>query len=278
MIKKETGKKREFSTGAKKQAASGKGTPVLFPGDAYLDISKHFEDGAETYEARNWEAGIPLSELVNSLERHIAQFKMNMTDESHLRAIAWNAVVLLATKLRIENGLLPGGLDDMPKYGTSISISDILKERRAAASKNCDKEINKHCNQILEGTTPGFIDAKELTEELGLGNDMLKKLLGPKEVENIMYCRDCIHHIPNGTACLQGIILSGEDQEVGTCSHFERNHKKMVHYGFYNSSEPPLDSLFKIACGLFAIDVDYTILKNKVTCKDCKQTEIYRGK
>ncbi|HDY88779.1 MAG TPA: hypothetical protein ENH82_11800, partial [bacterium] len=77
-IKTESGKKREFSTGAKKQAAKGKGTPVLFPPDAYLEVSKHFEEGAEHYSARNWEKGIPLSELINSLERHIAQEKMGL--------------------------------------------------------------------------------------------------------------------------------------------------------------------------------------------------------
>ena len=60
-IRKESGKEREFKTGARKQNAEGKGTPSLFPGDAYLEICKHFEDGAEHYEPRNWEKGIPVS-------------------------------------------------------------------------------------------------------------------------------------------------------------------------------------------------------------------------
>lgn len=116
MIKKESGEKREFSTGAKKQAAEGKGTPVLIPGDALLDLAKHFEEGAVIHGSRNWEAGIPLQEILNSLERHIQEEKMGLTDESHDRAIAWNAIVYLATKLRIKNGLLPKELDDMPRY------------------------------------------------------------------------------------------------------------------------------------------------------------------
>jgi len=115
MIKKEQGEKREFSTGAQKQNAEGKGTPVLFPPDAYIDMSKHFEAGAELHGSRNWEKGIPLSEIINSLERHIAQEKMGLTDERHDRAIAWNAIVYLATKLRIEAGILPKELDDIPK-------------------------------------------------------------------------------------------------------------------------------------------------------------------
>jgi len=115
-IKEVDGPKREFSTGAESQDASGKGTPVLVPGDAILDIAKHFENGAAIYGARNWEKGIPLSEQLNSLERHLQQEKMGLTDEPHARALAWRAVVYLATKLRIEAGILPAELDDMPVY------------------------------------------------------------------------------------------------------------------------------------------------------------------
>ncbi len=112
-IKKEPGEKRTFSTGAKKQAAAGKGTPVLVPGDAIIDVAIHFEKGADVHGARNWEKGIPLSELLNSLERHLQQLKLGMIDEPHGRAMVWNAIVYLATKLRIERGQLPANLDDM---------------------------------------------------------------------------------------------------------------------------------------------------------------------
>ncbi len=115
MIKKEFGKRRSFLTGAKKQFAEGKGTPVLIPPDAVLDVAIHFEEGGELHGERNWEKGIPLSELMNSLERHIQQEKLGLTDERHDRAIVWNALVYLATKLRIQKGILPKELDDIPK-------------------------------------------------------------------------------------------------------------------------------------------------------------------
>ncbi|KKN03325.1 hypothetical protein LCGC14_1108670, partial [marine sediment metagenome] len=95
-IKVEQGERRKFSTGAEKQASAGKGTPVLVPGDAVIDVSKHFENGAVVHGDRNWEKGIPLSEILNSLERHLQQEKMGMTDEPHARALAWNALVYLA--------------------------------------------------------------------------------------------------------------------------------------------------------------------------------------
>ncbi len=115
-IKIESGEKREFITGAKSQASVGKGTPVLVPGDAILDIAKLFEKGAAIYSPRNWEKGIPLSEILNSLERHLQQEKMGQTGENHARALAWRAVIYLATKLRIAEGLLPDSLNDMPDY------------------------------------------------------------------------------------------------------------------------------------------------------------------
>ena len=110
------------STGAESQDASGKGTPVLVPGDAILDIAKHFENGASIYGPRNWEKGIPLSEQLNSLERHLQQEKMGLTDEPHARALAWRAVVYLATKLRIEAGILPAELADMPVYKKDLIL------------------------------------------------------------------------------------------------------------------------------------------------------------
>lgn len=115
-IKQEDGPNRKFSTGAEKQTAEGKGTPVLVPGDAILDVAKHFENGASIYGTRNWEKGLPLSEILNSLERHLQQEKMGLIDEPHARALAWNAIVYLATKLRIEAGLLSSELADMPNY------------------------------------------------------------------------------------------------------------------------------------------------------------------
>ena len=123
-IKIEDGPKREFPTGAKRQASAGKGTPVLVPGDAIIDVAKHFEKGAEVYEERNWEKGIPLSKILNSLERHLQAEKMGLTDEPHARALVWNALIYLATKLRIENGLLPAELNDMPVY-TKVSPEKI---------------------------------------------------------------------------------------------------------------------------------------------------------
>ena len=153
-IKIESGERREFSTGAESQASSGKGTPVLVPGDAIIDIAKHFENGAAIYGARNWEKGIPLSEQLNSLERHLQQEKMGMTDEPHARALAWRAVCYLATKLRIENGLLPAELDDMPVYTTP---EERLDKQEIGVTDEVAKEF---------GLTKTIEEVVEINEEL----------------------------------------------------------------------------------------------------------------
>ena len=142
MIKKEQGGKRTFSTGAKRQNADKKPRPGLFPGDAYLAISQHFADGAAVYDDRNWEKGLPLNSIIDSLERHIAQEKMGLTDESHDLALAWNAVVYLATKLRIKAGLLPAELDDMPKYK---EVPTVLKCSYCGGTGWCDGHVCCFC-------------------------------------------------------------------------------------------------------------------------------------
>jgi len=187
-IRKETGEKREFSTGAKRQAAAGKGTPVLFPGDAYLEVCKHFEEGAIHYSGRNWEKGLPLSTFIDSIERHIAQEKMGLTDESHDRAIAWNGICYLATKLRIKAGILPAELDDLcgayreiPKaikvetengfkisrVRTTDGVSRyyIIPERNEGYLWN-DLKLHKYCcTNLPPRDTEGYFSTKKAAEE-----------------------------------------------------------------------------------------------------------------
>ncbi len=177
MIKKEKGKKREFSTGAKRQAAVGKGLPSLFPGDAYIDISKHFEHGAEHYDARNWEKGLPLASIIDSLERHIAAEKMGLTDESHARALAWNAVVYLAIKLRIENGILPKELDDMPKY------------KKVEGAITCYKDFDGPKIRDM-----GMCDYDSETDSCA-GKCVPSRLKAPPNYRAMGYCPECVEKI-----------------------------------------------------------------------------------
>ena len=132
-IKREEGPVRTFETGAHRQCAAGKGLPSLFPPDAYIDICKHFEYGAVMHGDRNWEKGMTLSSYIDSVERHITAIKMGLTDEPHARAMAWNAICYLATKLRIEAKLLPASLDNIERIYQDPPVQDPTQLKAAEA-------------------------------------------------------------------------------------------------------------------------------------------------
>lgn len=113
----ESGKEnREFSTGAVRDNATGKGAPVLISPYFIDRLAKHLEKGAIKYESRNWEKGIPLSECMNSLLRHITSLIKGNEDEDHCAAAICNLMFYLHIKEMIEQGKLPDTLDDMPNY------------------------------------------------------------------------------------------------------------------------------------------------------------------
>ncbi len=91
-----------------------KGRWDLLPYRTLQKVSVHFEKGAARYEARNWEKGIPLGEYLNSAMRHLWKWWLGKTDEDHLVAFVWNAMCMMDTYLRIQEGTLPESLDNRP--------------------------------------------------------------------------------------------------------------------------------------------------------------------
>ena len=111
---KDSGNRRVFETGGQRDIQEGKGRMDLLPMRALIELSKHFEEGAKKYEDRNWEKGIPIHSFLDSGLRHIAQFMSGKNDEPHLKAACWNLICCLDTIIRIEEGLLPQDLFDIP--------------------------------------------------------------------------------------------------------------------------------------------------------------------
>lgn len=62
---------------------------------AYLELSKHYADGAKKYADRNMEKGIPFHCCIDSAMRHYVKFKRGDKDEPHDRAFMWNIFTLL---------------------------------------------------------------------------------------------------------------------------------------------------------------------------------------
>lgn len=64
---------------------------------AMLELSKHFEAGAEKYGERNWKKGIPVHCYIDSGVRHFLKRAAGETDEPHGRAFMWNIVCCIWT-------------------------------------------------------------------------------------------------------------------------------------------------------------------------------------
>jgi hypothetical protein len=111
---KDSGKRQQFKTGAKRDTQDGKGRFDLLPVNAMFRLACHFENGAKKYGDSNWLRGIPLKRYLDSLLRHAFKLAGGLDDEDHLAAIAWNAMCLLETQELIRQGKLPKELNDLP--------------------------------------------------------------------------------------------------------------------------------------------------------------------
>ena len=86
----DSGERREFSSGAVRDMASGKGLMVVLPAAAILRLSKHYEHGADKYGRWNYNLGVPVSSFMDSALRHIMKYLDGWDDEDHLAAAAFN--------------------------------------------------------------------------------------------------------------------------------------------------------------------------------------------
>jgi hypothetical protein len=58
----------------------------------FLEVAKHFEDGAKKYGPDNWRRGIPVECYIDSAIRHYMKWLRGDKDESHSRAFCWNVM------------------------------------------------------------------------------------------------------------------------------------------------------------------------------------------
>lgn len=63
----------------------------------FLEVSKHFEDGAKKYGEYNWQKGIPTHCYIDSGVRHLLKWIRNDNDEPHDRAFVWNILCCIWT-------------------------------------------------------------------------------------------------------------------------------------------------------------------------------------
>ncbi len=124
---KDSGERREFSTGSVRDVRSGKGRFDLVSPIAHKRLAKHYENGSNKYGDWNWSKGQNLSSYMDSLERHANAYKEGLRDEDNLAAIAWNAFAMMHTEEMIKRGRLPKELDDMQDF-TDNTTKDCCAE------------------------------------------------------------------------------------------------------------------------------------------------------
>ena len=56
----------------------------------FLEVAKHFEEGAKKYGENNWQKGIPVHCYIDSAVRHYLKWLRGDNDEPHDRAFVWN--------------------------------------------------------------------------------------------------------------------------------------------------------------------------------------------
>jgi hypothetical protein len=113
---KDSGTRRTFDTGAKRDAATGKGRYDLISPLALRRLAVLLEKGAVKYDARNWEKGMPLSVFFDCAVRHLYKHLAGMRDEDHLAAAMWNVQAIMHFEEMIARGLKPAELNDLPSY------------------------------------------------------------------------------------------------------------------------------------------------------------------
>lgn len=173
---KDSGKRREFDSGAVRDIQEGKGRCDLLPisviaslmeerehaevlgnignfmesgqdrylfqaihafcecagwelGWSLLEVSRHYEEGAQKYGERNWEKGIPLHCYIDSGVRHFLKYIDNWDDEPHDRAFIWNMLGAIWT-LSHRPELIDIPFEQLCPAGRRISTVDYLETHR----------------------------------------------------------------------------------------------------------------------------------------------------
>ena len=86
-------------TGAATYLVSALKSTVLYEDKLtmFLEVSKHFEEGAKKYGENNWQKGIPTNCYIDSAVRHYLKYLRGDKDEPHDRAFVWNILCCIWT-------------------------------------------------------------------------------------------------------------------------------------------------------------------------------------
>ncbi len=84
--------------------------------EAVRRVAVILEKGAEKYEARNWEKGMPVWKYLDSGLRHFFKYLDGQRDEDHLGQGFWNLMAAVHTREMVRRGKLPNEFGELPNY------------------------------------------------------------------------------------------------------------------------------------------------------------------
>lgn len=130
MTIKDSGKRREFDSGAQRDRGDLKPRPDLIHPYFMMRFGLHMAKGAKKYSDWNWAKGMPVSEYMASAQRHIQKAMIGMADEDHLAAAAFNIMGAMVTQRGAEIGVYDESMNDINHFSKlwEFEIEDLEKE------------------------------------------------------------------------------------------------------------------------------------------------------
>lgn len=122
---KDSGERTVYGTGAQRDNHSGKGRFDLIPPQFLMRLARWFEMGAEKYEERNFEKGLPIGRCLDAAMRHLTKYQAGCDDEDHLAAAAWNIAAIMFYQEHLpEMQNLPMWKDRYTKWLIKFDMGD----------------------------------------------------------------------------------------------------------------------------------------------------------
>jgi len=148
----DSGVRQVSETGAMRDRADGKGRFDLITPLLERRLSAVYEKGAAKYSDRNWENGMPMSWLLDSLKRHINAYELICLAAREGKDDLW----------LVEHGVLPNedhlaqavwNLAAMIHFEELGGDNDLKRKPSALDSKPPEFHINKQKKFESEGST-----------------------------------------------------------------------------------------------------------------------------
>lgn len=90
-----SGQQEHFEGGSRRDTQEGKPRYSLISPRGLYRLAMLHVRGSDKYGDYNWELGQPTSRVLDSLMRHVEDYRRGDRTEDHLAAIAWNAFAIM---------------------------------------------------------------------------------------------------------------------------------------------------------------------------------------